>query len=401
AADRVAPAAPTGPVAQLAFGGGVRVSWTPPPDTDVGGYRVYRALGSGAFAAVAGPVAASSYLDMGQAGGVQLRYYVTALDGARPANESAPSPTATISVASRPGDFLADGVVDFGDFFLFADHFGRRPGDAEYDALFDFTGDDAVDYDDFFTFVDLFGSRYGSARPAAPAGARQMDLILTVESLDLGDGYTLVVATPNGGGSRGFGLRLTFDPAAVEFRGATAGLQTPAPGAPALFAVFPQEPGQVAIGGYLPQGAIDGATALARLRFEVKEGGAAAVEISEVSTAPAAGPAQTYSPSPGELRAELRPTRVGLLQNYPNPFNPQTEIRYQLPEAMPVSLRLYDVLGQEVAVLVSPDAPQSAGTHRVVWQGRDNAGRPVASGIYFYVLETTGFRQVRKLLLLR
>ena len=84
----------------------------------------------------------------------------------------------------------------------------------------------------------------------------------------------------------------------------------------------------------------------------------------------------------------------------PNPFNPSATIRYQVSEPGEVSLTIYDVLGQRVRVLVS--GRQLAGWYQVSWDGRDEAGRLVSSGVYFYRLEAgTGFVQTRKALLLR
>nr|HQV33573.1 T9SS type A sorting domain-containing protein [Calditrichia bacterium] len=88
-----------------------------------------------------------------------------------------------------------------------------------------------------------------------------------------------------------------------------------------------------------------------------------------------------------------------LSQNYPNPFNGETEIRYNLPKAGPVELAIYDLLGRRVVELV--DREQIGGPHRVVWNGQDAAGRPVASGVYFYRLRQGNEVRTRKLLLLR
>ncbi|NBC17864.1 MAG: T9SS type A sorting domain-containing protein [Bacteroidetes bacterium] len=93
------------------------------------------------------------------------------------------------------------------------------------------------------------------------------------------------------------------------------------------------------------------------------------------------------------------PRRVELVGNYPNPFNPTTTIRYALPEAMPVTLTVYNVLGAKVAVLV--DASQSAGHHEVAWDGRNDSGTLVPSGLYLYRLETPGQTHSRKMVLMK
>ncbi|MFQ5605262.1 MAG: endonuclease/exonuclease/phosphatase family protein, partial [bacterium] len=93
------------------------------------------------------------------------------------------------------------------------------------------------------------------------------------------------------------------------------------------------------------------------------------------------------------------PQELTLHANYPNPFNPTTVIKYDLPRALKVKLTIYNVLGQKVRTLI--DTPQSAGFHRVAWAGQDDAGIPVASGIYVYRLQAEKFTLARKMLLLR
>ncbi len=78
------------------------------------------------------------------------------------------------------------------------------------------------------------------------------------------------------------------------------------------------------------------------------------------------------------------PQKFLLASNYPNPFNPTTTIRYGLPESSDVSVIVYDITGREVIQLVDSRVP--AGNRRVVWNGRDRHGNPVASGLYIYRL---------------
>ena len=85
--------------------------------------------------------------------------------------------------------------------------------------------------------------------------------------------------------------------------------------------------------------------------------------------------------------------------NRPNPFNAKTLIRYDLPEASRVSLRVYDISGRMVRRLV--DGPQSAGSYGVAWNGRDEGGQPVGSGVYLVRMVAGGFVYVTKLVLLK
>jgi predicted secreted hydrolase len=100
--------------------------------------------------------------------------------------------------------------------------------------------------------------------------------------------------------------------------------------------------------------------------------------------------------------SEARPleeTSYELLQNYPNPFNPETKILFQLPEASQVVMKVYNTRGQEIRLLV--DAQYEAGFHSLRWDGRDNYGISVTSGIYLYRIQAGSFSQARKVTLLR
>ena len=95
------------------------------------------------------------------------------------------------------------------------------------------------------------------------------------------------------------------------------------------------------------------------------------------------------------------PTNFALNQNFPNPFNAQTIIQYELPVAGSVRLGVFNAAGQRVRLLVNEH--QTAGLYLQPWDGRDDAGQPVASGAYLYQLEapTTGFVQARGMVLVR
>lgn len=95
-----------------------------------------------------------------------------------------------------------------------------------------------------------------------------------------------------------------------------------------------------------------------------------------------------------------------LEQNYPNPFNPKTVLKYQLPGLCKVTLKIYNIMGQEVKTLV--DEIQEAGYKSLEWNSTNNFGNTVASGVYFYKIEAVGvnepsktFVQVRKMIILR
>jgi hypothetical protein len=94
-----------------------------------------------------------------------------------------------------------------------------------------------------------------------------------------------------------------------------------------------------------------------------------------------------------------RPTRYSLSQNYPNPFNANTQISFALPKDGRTTLEIFNVLGQKVNTLV--DEYMRAGTKIVNWDGRDNRGMEVPSGIYFYRLRSENFLQTKKMLMIQ
>lgn len=93
------------------------------------------------------------------------------------------------------------------------------------------------------------------------------------------------------------------------------------------------------------------------------------------------------------------PKKFELYQNYPNPFNPSTTIRYDLPTRSHVRLQIFNLLGQDVTTLVN--TTQSAGSYKAEWNGRDQNGQPVASGVYFYRLTIDNKSYSRKMVLLK
>jgi len=100
-----------------------------------------------------------------------------------------------------------------------------------------------------------------------------------------------------------------------------------------------------------------------------------------------------------DIKKPSLPQNFVLHQNYPNPFNPTTKINYQLPITNYVELSIYNILGEKVATLVS--GKKAAGHYQVEWNGTDQIGQKVSSGIYLYKLETDTEVQVRKMILIK
>ena len=105
------------------------------------------------------------------------------------------------------------------------------------------------------------------------------------------------------------------------------------------------------------------------------------------------------SPSLTDVENGITPQEFALLQNYPNPFNPATRIQYSLEKAVQVSLKVYNLLGFEVATLVN--GRQAAGSYSVPFSAINGNNSTLASGVYFYRLEAGSFVSTKKLVLMK
>lgn len=99
-------------------------------------------------------------------------------------------------------------------------------------------------------------------------------------------------------------------------------------------------------------------------------------------------------PTSVEQLSEILPTEFALMQNYPNPFNPSTTIRYDVPKETNVTLKIYDIMGREVAELVNQR--HDAGAYQIAWNANG-----MTSGVYFYRISAGDFTSVRKLILMK
>ncbi len=287
------------------------------------------------------------------------------------------------------GDFNSDKTVNFDDFFIFADNFGKSAsGEA---AVFDLSASGSVDFDDFFIFADNFG-KSASAKRWATAALIEAEAALQLDAVIAGEGeLVLGVRARNAEQLQAFGLVLSYDPRLVQFRSARAGgLVTGAQ----PFALLHQEPGELVLGGGLGGG---GEGTLAEIHFALH--GPAEQVVIELREALVSRPGAQVRRVEGVAAGRPRPAAWFLAANYPNPFNPSTAISYGLAQSGPVRLRVFDVLGQQLQVLV--DGPQPAGFYQVVWDGTDARGRAVGSGLYFYLLQTPQFTQARRMALIK
>ena len=307
-------------------------------------------------------------------------------------------------------------LVDFEDFVAFTMAFNKSEATStreEWRVFIqsDLNDDTVVNFDDFILFFGSYGKE-----ATGPAGKSLVTPVLGVNEnaeflLRLGSdrvvaGETMFVdvSLANVQALMGYGFVLHYDaekfeyveavPAAEDLLKSTGG-ETP------LFRSLSPEAGQVHVMNSIVNGSeVSGDGDVARLVFRVLRDFEDNARF-EIADGLVFDPGQLANPlAGGVLDIQTTPTEFALLQNFPNPFNPETTIGYELAESADVTLQIYNVVGQVVRTLMVSE-PQLVGRYQVRWDGMDDRGVPVSSGIYFYQISAGKFQDVRKLMLLK
>jgi hypothetical protein len=319
---------------------------------------------------------------------------------------------------------------DFADFIAFAQAFDTQEGDPKFNARADIVGagrtdppNGVVDFQDFVAFATTWNriaveqstdngvswmpipASKPIVAPAKPGVNENAELSLKLGSdrVLVGQTISVDVSLANLEALQGYGFDVVYDSDKFEFVESAAAeddLLKSAGGETPLFFEY-AEPGRVTVANAIVNGgSVSGGGAVATLtfkvlrefednaRFEVADG--LVVDPSDLTNQVVVL---------GALDIQSTPTEFSLLQNFPNPFNPETTIKYNLAEGADVHLRIYNIVGQVIRTLVAER--QSAGRYQVRWEGTDDRGMTVSSGIYFYQISAGKFQDVKRLMLLK
>jgi hypothetical protein len=397
-------------------GGAVLLTWSLSPDDQlisstsdlsgrvseiygVTGYEIWR---DGEAVAVVDK-GLTSYVDVTDVDNQVFEYLIKALDYSNAVEaEAGAQGRAAINIGVPIGDFTSDNAVGLADFVLFVDHYGLTSEDPTWDALYDLDPDDVVGLSDFVAFVDHYGETgTGKAVPMAWTG-KNANTSLALEAREASDGQIPVLVNLSGASElRAYSFTVSFDADKVEFVSASAGganlLNSDGAETPLLLVVS-NEPGQVTIANAIAGGGtVSGSGSVGELVFNVKGDELGLVSISEACLADA-GLSLNSVDKLGSLVLSLTPTVFCLQQNCPNPFNPSTAIQYELPEASDVRLEIYDVVGQLVRTLVNEH--QEAGRYSIQWDGKNESGYALSSGVYFYRISGS-YSAMKKMLMIK
>ena len=306
-------------------------------------------------------------------------------------------------------------MVDFEDFIAFrmAYNTSEATSTREEWRVFiqaDLNDDTVVDFADFILFFGSYGkTAIGPSGKSLipPLGVNEnAEFLLRLGSDRVVAGETMFVdvSLANVQALIGYGFVLHYDAEIFEFveaMPAAEDLLISSGGETPLFKSLSPEAGQVHVMNAIVNGSeVSGDGDIVRLVFRVLRNFEDNARF-EIADGLVFDPSQLANPLAGDvLDIQTTPTEFALLQNFPNPFNPETTIGYELAESADVTLQIYNVVGQVVRTLMAAES-QSVGRYQVRWDGMDDRGMPVSSGIYFYQISAGKFQDVRKLMLLK
>jgi hypothetical protein len=388
-------------------GGAITVGWSLSPDDrifssytwnmqtiyvrGVTAYNVYRKAAGEEFAQV-GSVGhgVASYRDRTAENNTDYVYEVRVADRS---NEVVSGLEAGAFAAINPplvpvGDWTSNYSVGLDDFARFVTAYGQpAPAGSAY-ALFDLDGSGAVDLGDFAVFVQHYGETTGGAAKTMPvAFGENPDASLSLSAAEDAGRYTVRVSLADVAKAMSYGFVLKYDVHAFEFEEAVSKAGSAVP-----FLALSTKPGELAIAHTFESDA-----EIAELSFKVKDEFGGSVRVSEGYVWDRYH--RSNAVDLGTAAIKLLPKAYTLKQNFPNPFNPTTVIRYALPEASSVRLEVYNTLGQVVRTLVA--AEQEGGAYRVTWDGRNEYGQEMATGVYIYRLVAGEFDTTKRMLLIK
>jgi len=360
----------------------------------VNSYEIYRKTKAAAEYTLLGTTnaPATSFVDVINDGVTVYKYYVKAVDDYTTVNEinvltGVRSALAKNDLAS---DFDSSGEVDFPDFSAFATAFNTTSADAEnWVSVFDLIVSGKVDFPDFSAFAADWGKTAGKVAKAAP-GMPTSDIGFTIgaEVDESTSSYLISVNVGQSDQLKGFEFALSYNNEALEFVNDSinglVGLN-----------MFDEKDGIIRVSDMFINEEFNGVVTLAfnskgvnsDLTFEVMNAMVDDLDVVAVST------------NLSELSLKALPTVYSLNQNFPNPFNPTTTIEYSIPESGNVDLVIYNMAGQKVRTLINNT--QNAAFYKVVWDGRNDSGEAVASGLYFYKLVSGNFSKIEKMTLIK
>ena len=308
----------------------------------------------------------------------------------------------------RGGDATGDNQVDIADANLIYSLWNVTPASASFVRAADVNADGVVNSLDLGFVTSNFGNEgYGAAPVFKPAGkggdnATAMVEVEGVEDVEAwwpGRVFEVTARAASMSDVMAYELVLGYDPERVKLLPNEAVVEGNVFANNAKGALFfsNAQPGrvEVASGRIGRDWSASGDADLVTVRFVALTDDPGVIDVLEGQFVNSAYQGTVMRVE----KAQALPLAAALHQNFPNPFNPSTEIRFDIPTARTVQLRVYNQLGQTVRTLV--DNRMKAGSYRIKWDGKTEAGNNVSSGVYFYSLEAGEYSQILKMTLVK
>ncbi len=398
--DNIAPAAVTELAANDNAGtaSGILVSWTASVDDAIvatygasGQFPIYGVNEYAIFrdGELVGTVdrGVTSFVDAVEDGVTAYQYVVKSVDDS--GIDVASGIKSAIATSDLTGDLNGDSMVDLSDFAIFGANYGSLEADApdSYIWAYDFNADGTIDLSDFA----IFGANYGRTIEAAKGVVAELptaDVMMAMNGEYDATTSTYKLHVNIGQDIDGFDFMLSYDTNNLEFTGDVTGLN----GLP--FASETEE-GVVNIANVFAGEKFNGTVTLSFNTLSDYDDMVFTIDNAVVVN----GFDLAKVTDIADFEAKPVPTVYTLSQNFPNPFNPTTTIGYAIPASGHVELAIYNTAGQKVRTLVSNE--QSAGFYKMVWDGRNEMGESVASGVYIYRLNSGSFSKTAKMNLIK
>lgn len=390
-------------------GTGILVSWTAPVDHNIVGwygttsysfpiygvtaYQIFRRTGNAVFAQIGtAPAGSTSYVDNVVDGTTVYTYRIKPTDGTF--TLSTDNSFAMANVNANVADFSSDSIVDFTDFTMFASVYGSNSANpiGTWVNLYDLAPNGVVDFDDFTAFAANYG--FGATKAAKEIAGVMLpvsNVAFTMDSkVDAATSmYYVNVNISDIAKLNGFDFKLAYDSSALELvKESINGLNG--------LTIQNDKDGVVDIANMFNGEQFNGTVTLG-----FKSNGTNSSYVFELTNAlvsdKEAGISQVTKLS--SITAKATPQVYSLSKNYPNPFNPTTTIEYAIPSSGKVELVVYNMAGQKVRTMVNET--KEAGFFKTVWDGRNDRGETVASGLYFYKLVSGKFNKIEKMTLVK
>jgi hypothetical protein len=268
--------------------------------------------------------------------------------------------------------------------------------------------DNWINFEDLMVLAMNYGRVSPTGRTAVPAlaggtegGALGLALAHASGTFEVGQEIQVeLVLNGNSGDVKGMSAAVSYDPEALALVGVTPAVGLTELGDDAFFMWRSEDSGVARVDlALLGTGtAMAGSGAVATLTFSVLRAEPTTVEFTDTTVRDTDNRELAAPSEPLELGGGV-PLALRLLQNAPNPFNPMTTVAFEVPERCEVRVSVYSPAGRFVCDIAN--GTFDAGRHSERWNGRDANGAPVASGVYFCVLEAAGERLESKMVLIR